>query len=69
MLGHNRTRYNYLLLTSFVCLFSVVLSGLGIVLTIPSEVQAVQDGIHPLMNHALTSDHPSRPCVYPARSI
>ena len=26
-------------------------------LTIPSEVQAVQDVIHPLMNHTLTSDH------------
>ena len=30
-------------------------------LTIPSEVRAVQDVIHPLMNHAPTSDHSSGP--------
>ena len=47
----------------------VVLSGLGIALTILFEVRAVQDGIHPLINHALTSDHPSKPCVHPAGSI
>ena len=69
MLGRNRTRYNYLLLTSFVCLLLLVLSDLGIALTIPSEVRVVQDEIHPLMNHALISDHPSRACVYPAESI
>ena len=63
MPGCNRTRYNYLLSASFVRLFSVVLSGLGIALTIPSEVQAVQDGIHPLMNYALTSDHSSGPIL------
>ena len=45
----------------FVRSFSVVLSDLGIALTIPSEVRAVQDGIHPLMNHALTSNHSSGP--------
>ena len=61
MPGRNRTYYNYLFLISFVCLFSVVLSGWGIALTIPSEVRAVQDGIHPLMNYALTSDHSSGP--------
>ena len=59
MPGCNPTCYNYLLSTSFVRLFLVVLSGLGIVLTIPSEVQAVQDGIHPLMNHVPISDHSS----------
>ena len=61
MPGRNRTCYNSPLSASFVRLFSVVLSGLGIALTIPSEVRAVQDGIHPLMNHALTSDHSSGP--------
>ena len=30
-------------------------------LIIPSEVQVVQDVIHALINHALTSDHLSRP--------
>ena len=67
MPGCNRTRYNYLLLASFVCLFVclslVVLSGLGIALTIPSEVRAVQDRILPLMNHALTFDYSSGPIL------
>ena len=57
----NRTCYNYLLLTLFVCSLSMVLSGLGIALTIASEVRAVQDGIHFLINHALTSNHSSGP--------
>ena len=50
-------------LTAFdiVCSFSVVLSGLEIALTISSEVQAVQNGIHPLINYALTSNHLSGP--------
>ena len=51
MPGRDHIRYNYLLLALFDCSISVVLSGLGIALTIPFEVQAVQDRIHPLMNH------------------
>ena len=63
MPGRNHTRYNYLLSTLFVCSFLIVLSSFGIALTIPSEVLAIQDGIHPLMNHALTSDHSSGPIL------
>ena len=76
MSGRNRNRYYYLFLTSFVRLFvrsfvralvrscarSFVRSR-SRALTIPSEVRAVQDVIHPLMNHAPTSDHSSGPIL------
>ena len=74
MSGRNRNRYYYLFLTSFVCLFvrsfisalvclcvRLFVRSRSRALTILSEVQAVQDVIHPLMNHAPTSDHLSRP--------
>ena len=55
--GYNRNHYYFLLLTSFDCFRA---------LTIPFEVQAIQDIIHSLMNHALTFDHSSGPvCVNP----
>ena len=55
MFGCNHNCYYYLLLTSFVCLF--VRSFVCVcALTIPSEVQTVQDVILSLMNHALTSN-------------
>ena len=65
MSGHNCNRYYYLLLTSFVRLF-VYLFVCACALIILSEVWEAQDVIHPLMNHALISDHSSRPFVYPA---
>ena len=54
----SRNRNYYLLWTLFIYFCA---------LTIPSEVQAVQDVINPLINHALTSDHSSRSCIYPTR--
>ena len=58
--GRHRNYYYYLLSILFVYSFDP---------TIFSEVQAVQDIIHPLMNHTLTSDHLLRPCVHLAGSI
>ena len=51
MPGRNCTRYNFLLLVSFVHLFLVVLSDLGIALTISSEVRVVQDMIIPMTTY------------------
>ena len=50
MPGYNYNDYYFLLSTSF---------GHFRALTIFSKVQAVQDVIHSLMNHAFTSNHSS----------
>ena len=54
MPGRNCNCYYYLFLTSFVRSFVY-----SYTLTTPSEVQAVQDVIYLLINHALTSNHSS----------
>ena len=76
MSGRIPKRYYYLFSTLFIRLFVrsfvralVCLCVRSFVwsrsraLTIPSEVQAVQDVIYPLINHAPTSDHSSGPIL------
>ena len=53
---------------SNICAWSIIwLENYSYALTIFSEIQVVKDIICPLINHALTSNHLSRSCIYPIR--
>ena len=54
----------YFSIVSFVRLESIFVKASNMTcLAIPSEIQAVQDVIYPLINHAFTSDHLSGPIL------